>query len=324
MIVALVLFTIGLMLSAFFSGTETGFYRMTRLRLVIDGLAGDWASKVMLWLANQPSLFIATALVGNNLANYLTSLAVVMGTQRLIPGGGTLTDLLAPIVIAPVIFVLGELMPKNLFYDAPNRLLRRCAPALVACCIIFLPATILLWALSQVLKFFSKATPQELSLRLARREISQLVEEGHEAGLLRPVQRTLAQSMLGVAARPISSFATAATRSVRLTTDMKKSDALRLAQRHRRTLLPVEEVNPKRKLVGYIRVADLFVSEDARLPEPLPMLQLEADETYLSAMHKFSQEEDVLGHVVDDDGTTVGFVTGRELRMALFRAEEGV
>jgi len=322
MIIALVLFVVGLLLSAFFSGTETGFYRMTRLRLVIDGLHGDWASKVMLWLANHPSLFIATALVGNNLANYVTSLAVVMGTQRLIPNGGTLTDLLSPIIVAPVIFVLGELLPKNLFYDAPNRLLRRFAPGLVLCTVLFAPATLVLWALSQLLKLFSKTTPQELRLRLARREISQLVEEGHEAGILRPVQRTIAQEMLSVAAQPMATFANASSRSVRLTTDMRKSDALRLAQRHSLTLLPVEDVKQKRKLVGYIRTADLFINNEEGLPAALPMVELEADETYLSAMHKFSQAEDALGHVVDDEGNTVGFVTGRELRMVLFKSEE--
>ncbi|QDT00492.1 CNNM domain-containing protein [Adhaeretor mobilis] len=320
MILALVLFIVGLLLSAFFSGTETGFYRMTRLRLVIDGLQGDRASKAMLWLANRPSLFIATALVGNNLANYVTSLAVVMGTQRLIPNGGTITDLLSPIVIAPVIFILGELLPKNLFYDAPNRLLRRFTPGLVLCTILFAPATLLLWALSQLLKMLSKTTPQELRLRLARREISQLVEEGHEAGILRPVQRTLAQEMLSVAAQPIATFAIAGSRNMRLTTDMSKSDALKLAQRHSRTLLPVEDVKQSRKLVGYIRTADLFINNEKGLPAALPMLELQADETYLSAMHKFSEAEDALGHVVDDDGNTVGFVTGRELRMALFKS----
>ena len=72
MIEIVVLFLVGLALSAFFSGSETGFYRMTRLRLVMEASAGDAISRAMLWLANRPSLFVATTLVGNNLANYLT------------------------------------------------------------------------------------------------------------------------------------------------------------------------------------------------------------------------------------------------------------
>lgn len=319
MILALLLFVVGLGLSAFFSGTETGFYRMTRLRLVIDALAGDWVSRVMLWLANQPTLFVATALVGNNLANYLTSLAVVMGTHRVAPGGGPMSDLIAPIVAAPVIFICGELLPKNLFYLAPNRLLRRCSPALVACTILFAPITSVLWCMSLVLKLFMKETPQELRLSLARREVGQLLSEGHEAGILRPVQRTLAQSMLSVAAQPTSRFMTPNKKIARATTAMSKSDVLKLAQRQGRTLLPVDDVRDGRTLAGYYRTVDLFMSHGGSLPPLLPLVELKAQQTFLSALTQMSQSEDALGHVVDSAGKTVGFVTGRELRMALFR-----
>ena len=77
MLLIILFFVAGLAMSAFFSGSETGFYRLTRLRLVMDGLSGDRTSQLMLRLVNQPSMFVATALVGNNVANYLSSLAVV-------------------------------------------------------------------------------------------------------------------------------------------------------------------------------------------------------------------------------------------------------
>ena len=81
--IALGMAALGLFLSAFFSGSETGFYRVTRMRLVLDAMGGDRTARGLLWLTNHPSMFIATALVGNNLANYLTSLAIVLGTQAL-------------------------------------------------------------------------------------------------------------------------------------------------------------------------------------------------------------------------------------------------
>ena len=84
----LLLLLVGILLSAFFSGAETGFYRATRVRLAVEALTGDWTSRALLHLAHQPSLFVATTLVGNNLANYLVSLSVVMASQRLYPAGG--------------------------------------------------------------------------------------------------------------------------------------------------------------------------------------------------------------------------------------------
>ena len=63
-------------------------YRATRLRLVLDALGGDPISRGLVWLTNHPAVFVATTLVGNNLANYVTSLAIVIGTQRLGIGQG--------------------------------------------------------------------------------------------------------------------------------------------------------------------------------------------------------------------------------------------
>jgi CBS domain containing-hemolysin-like protein len=318
MIVPGLLFLVGLILSAFFSGTETGFYRMTRLRIVMEASTGDWASRAMLVLANQPSLFVATVLVGNNLANYLTSLAVVMGTHHLFPHAGALGDLAGPMLLAPIVFIGGELMPKNLFFEAPNRLMRRCSPAIIACVLLFSPLTVLLWLLSQSLKLLAGQAPQELRSTLARREVNELMTEGHEAGLLLPVQRALAQNVLTLAGRPVIEFATPSQRVARVTTAMSRSEMLRLAQRDRRTLLPMEEVRDKRRLIGFVRVVDLVLGDATAPVTPRAMIDLVATDTFLAALEKLDQSADALGRVVNAKQETVGFVTARELRLALF------
>ncbi len=320
MILILLMLIVGILLSAFFSGAETGFYRVTRVRLAVEALGGNWISQALLRLANQPTLFVATTLVGNNLANYLVSLSVVMASQRLYPSGGTWVVVLGPIAVTPLVFLCGELLPKNLFYDAPNRLLKRCAPVLLACTVLFAPLTILLWVFGRVLQLLTNSSPQELRLTLARRELAELISEGHEAGILRPVQQSLAQSMLAVAGKPVKSFALPAGRAVRVTTTMSKSDVLRIAQRHKRNILPVEDPQQKRRLVGYLRMVDLYMDDSPELPEPLPLVPLRENQSCLSALRMLSDILDPLGHVLDDEGRTVGFVTGRELRMALLRA----
>ena len=320
MIKMLLLLIFGLLLSALFSGSETGFYRVTRVRLAIEALAGDWMSRALMWLANRPSMFVATTLVGNNLANYATSLAVVLATQEFVPNGGYIAALVAPIVIAPVVFVFGELLPKNLFFEAPNRLLKRFSPPLLLSTCLFAPITILLWLFSHFLQLLTRTSPQEIGLTLARRELAELLTEGHEAGILRPAQQSLAQALLFVAGQPVKNFASSTGRVVRATTTMKKSDVLRIAQRHSRTLLPLEDPRNKRKLVGYLRMVDLYLDDSPSLPEPKPMVELRSEQSCLSALRLLSLTEDALGHVIDDAGKTVGFVTGRELRLALLRA----
>ena len=73
---ALVLFLIGLRLAAFFSGAETGFYRVSYLRVSIDAQSGDPVAKRILWFCQNPTNFVVTALIGNNVAHYILMVAV--------------------------------------------------------------------------------------------------------------------------------------------------------------------------------------------------------------------------------------------------------
>ena len=319
MILAVILLLTGMTLSAFFSGTETGFFRVTRVRLAIEAIGGSWTSKALLWLTNQPSIFVATALVGTNLSHYIVSLSVVLASQVIAPKGGSAVEIMETILVAPVMFLVSDLLPKNLFYDAPNRLLKRSAIPFLICAVLFAPVTAVLWVLSRLAQLITRSPTQEFSMRLARRELGDLLTEGHEAGILKPSQQSLAQAMLVVAGLPVKTFASPQARVVRATTTMSKSDVIRMAQRHQRALLPLEDTRSKRELVGYIRIMDLYLDNSPELPAPLPMVKLRENMSCLAALRKLGEAEDALGHVVAADGRTVGFVTGRELRMALLR-----
>ena len=319
--IALLLFAAGLFLSAFFSGAETGFYRATRLRLLLDSLGGDWTARGLLWLTNHPSMFVATTLVGNNMANYVCSMAIVIGTQAFFTGSGHLPELIAPILLAPVVFVYGELMPKNLFYEAPNRLLRRCGPALMSCTWLFLPVSSLLWGLAKVVQWFLGVSPQTLQLVLARRELEQVFEEGHEAGILRPAQRGLAQGLFAVASSPVGEFATPAARVPRVDSSMSKQQVIRLAQRQRLVAVPVEEPGPGRRLLGYLALVDLYLDSSPALPTPRPLVDILETDTYIAALMRLQGSNETLGRVVTAGGETRGFVTARQLSAPLFRGQ---
>ena len=319
LLVAGLLLVAGVFLSAFFSGSETGFYRVARVRLMLDALGGDWIGRGLLWLSDRPSVFVATTLVGNNLANSLASLAVVVGTQALCAPASYLPELLAPILFAPLIFIYGELMPKHVFYQAPNRMLRRCGPALFVFTGLFLPISGLLWVLSKTFQWMMGVTPQPLRMILARRELERVLIEGHEAGILRPTQRSLTQGLLSVANKPIQQFVTPAGRVPRAHCGMAKADIIRLARRHRLPAIPLEESAARRKLIGYLRLADLCLDRSDQLPPVRPLVDVPASDTYLAALTRLMRSTEMLGRVISPEGQTVGFVTARQLSETLFR-----
>lgn len=310
---------VGVFLSAFFSGSETGFYRATRVRLVIDALGGDTIARGLWWLTNNPAMFVATTLIGNNLANYITSLAIVLGAKYVFAGSKA-AELLAPMALAPLLFVYGELLPKNLFYHAPNALLRRSGPLFLVCMVLFFPISVLLWLLSRGLQALVGEAPEQLRLALARAELARILEEGHEAGILKPAQRQLAQGLFAMANEPVLQFATPAARMASVRRGSPKREALRLARRHRLAAIPVEEFEGhQRHLVGYVRVIDLHLQQDDAVETVRPLLQISSRETQISALIRMENEGETLARVVDAKGHTLGFLRAQQLTDPLFR-----
>jgi len=300
---------VGLFLSGLFSGSETGFYRVTRLRLVLDALGGSFVARRLLWLVNHPSVFIATALVGNNLANYLTSLAIVLGTQVLV-GDVTAAELAAPLVLAPLLFVYGELLPKHLFLHAPMFLVF---------VVLFLPVSALLWGLNKVLERLSGEPAERVRAALARRELRRVLEEGHEVGILHPAQRALARGIFAVAEQPVGGFITPIERLPRARSDMTKAEVLRLARRYRISAVPVERAGKQAELIGYVRVIDLGLSDSDELGPPRRLLEIPQDTSHVAALMQMQSTQESLAKVVAPDGKTLGIVTAEQLREPLFR-----
>ena len=321
MIAISVLFVVGLFLSAFFSGTETGFYRVSRIRLLLDGLGGDPRAKGLLWLTNNPTLFVATTLIGNNMANYLVSLAIVLAAGLIVQENSFFVQMAAPIVFAPLVFVYGELLPKSLFFYMPNRLLYRSALLFILFGILLAPGAAILWIFGRLLHHIIGESPARVQLMLARKELVQVLEEGHHAGILQPAQRKLAQGLFAVANQPVVTFATPAARvpSVRLGT--RVSDVLRMARRHGVPAIPVVPATGSRQPVGYVRVVDLFLSKADRVEEVHPLLDIRDTDRHIEALMRMQTEQEMLARVVNEEHQTVGLISARRLIEPLFRGE---
>jgi len=307
----------GLLLSAFSSGSETGFYRATRLRLVLDGLAGDRVARGLLFLTNHPALFVATALVGNSAANYLISLATVIVMNQVFPQFPEGADIIASIALAPIVLVYGELLPKNLYLQAPNRLLRSGGTLFLLCVVLFFPLAGLLWVLGRLLARTTRSSHEPVRLVLAQRELRQILAEGHEAGILHPAQQSLAHGILAVARKPVRQFLTLAGPTVQVRADMSKEAVLRLAERSHTAAMPVA-VDASGRLVGYVRVIDLRLHDGEDLAPIRPLPEVRDDSSHLTALMRLESTGDSLARVVNARGDTVGIVTLERLREPLF------
>jgi putative hemolysin len=312
----LLLLVAGVFLSAFFSGSETGFYRVTRVRLLIDGLDGDLISRMLLHLTNHPALFVATTLIGNNLANYVTSLGIVLSVQMLF-ASSELAETIAPMVMSPLVFVYCELLPKQFFFRSPNRMLRRCGPLLLFFTVLFAPVAAVLWVLGWLLETMIGQPPLRVRLTLARKELQRVLEEGQEVGILHPAQRGLAQKLFSTAAQTVFSMATPINRVMSIPLGITKKDALRLAAGRQTSIVPVRKPQGK-ELVGYVRVIDLHLLQDETVSSVRPLPRIRRNEPHLTALMRLQSEKADVAVVEDDDGQAVGLLYTEQLTDPLF------
>jgi len=310
MVMALALLVVGLGLSAFFSGSETGFYRASRLRILMDAMQGDQVSRHMLFLTNRPPLFVATALVGNNTANYLTSLAIVLISKETLGAAGPMTEVAASIFFSPLVFVYGELMPKNLFYQAPNFLLRLASRWFLFFAVIFAPVSALLWLLGRFLEYLVGQSPEKVRLALARKELQDVFEEGQSAGILHPTQLQLAQNFFMVANRSVTQSMIPMSRVQKISRDATRHEALDRANKLKMTEIVVSD-DVTGNLIGYLRTMEMVINDRssslARFINPLP--EIGVQEPHGEALMRLEASGELLGKVVDESGKVIGVVS---------------
>ena len=320
---SLILLFIGVLLSAFFSGSETGFYRANRVRMVIQNLEGDAISRRLLWLVNNPGLFVATSLVGNNVANYITSLAIVLFTKQV--SDSSIAEMLAPILMAPLLFVYGELMPKNLFFQAPNTLLRTTAPLFLAFSILFAPATAVLWAMSQFLERLLGQAPEKVRLSLARTELQQVLDEGIEAGIIYPSQRILGQNFSLVASAPIKDFCTPLNQITALPVTATPQEIQRLAAKKEIPDIVIYQTSPKQP-IGYVKAVNLLLLADSADSHPsaesglLDLPSVKATDLFGETLLRMQTNRETILKVVDEhNGQIVGTLSIDQLTDPLLK-----
>ncbi|MCH2107432.1 MAG: CNNM domain-containing protein, partial [Planctomycetes bacterium] len=196
-----VILLVALFASAVFSGSETGLYRLSRARLEVEARAGRRSAKLLRYLVGHESAVLVTILVGNNIAlEILTWRAKHLGGEA---GDGFSKEFLVALILTPIVFFLGEALPKDLFRRRPHATMAWTADFLLI-------ARFLLWPAERVLSLISKASGVLFGLRGEEREsvgtresVERLLQEGALLGALEPRAEELARNALELRRVPL-------------------------------------------------------------------------------------------------------------------------
>ena len=178
-----------LLLSAFFSGMEIAFVSSNRIYLEIEKLQVGLTSKVLKKITENPSRFIATMLLGNNIA--LVVYGIFMGDRilqlffpnTLLTGDASLKIVFYQTLISTgIILLTAEFLPKVFFQLYANTFIKIFALPVALFYYLFYPITFLIIELTDViLKRFLNTETDQIQLSFSKIELGNYIEEQLES-----------------------------------------------------------------------------------------------------------------------------------------------
>lgn len=180
-IVFLIVVIICIILSGYFSATETAFTAINKIRLRAKADDGDKGAKRVLKLSENYDRLLTTILIGNNVVNILASSLFTLLLISFIPQNEGLATTLSTVILTVVVLIFGEITPKTLAKEFPEGFARFSAPIINVLAWILIPFTFLfgLWK-KLLLKMFKHKEDNAIT----DDELKIMVEEAeHEGGI---------------------------------------------------------------------------------------------------------------------------------------------
>ncbi|MCT4629939.1 hemolysin family protein [Winogradskyella sp.] len=194
MTVDIVLIVTTLILSAFFSGMEIAYVSSNKIHIALEKKQEDFLGRILRKLTAKPSKYIATMLIGNNIALVIYGLkmgdVLVKWFQSMLPIENTILtylfqdlQLLTQTAISTfVILITAEFLPKVFFQIYANTLMKVLAlPTYMFYVIFSWISDFVLWISDTILKNVFKAKGEDAVLAMTKVELGNYISEQMES-----------------------------------------------------------------------------------------------------------------------------------------------
>jgi len=297
-------------MSAYFSATETAFSSLNRTRLKTLAEKGNKKAKLALKLEEQYDKLISTILIGNNIVNIsLSSIATVFFVGLYKEYGATI----ATVVITIIVLIFGEITPKSIAKDVPENFAMFSAPIIRIFIVVLTPVNFLF---SQWKKLLSKILKVEDNKKMSQEELLMFVDEVEEEGSIDEDSGDLLRNAIEFTERRAEDILTHRVDLEAVPVDADKDEIAEkfLETQFSRLLVYDESID---NIVGIIHQKDFYIKgtiTDKNLKdiitEPLFIQQTEKISNLLKMLQKCKSH---IAVVLDEYGGTLGIVTMEDI-----------
>jgi len=295
-----------LILSAYFSATETAFTSINRIRLKNLAADGNKKAKMVLELEEKYDSLLSSILIGNNIVNIaMTAVATVLFVELYPKYGATLST----IVITPVVLVFGEISPKGLAKESPEKFAMFSAPFIKAITVLLTPINFLFskWKL-----LLARLFNLNNSRSITEDELLTIVEEAETEGSIEAGQSELIQNAIEFSDLEAWDVLTPRVDIKAIEIDSTKKDVAKLFMETGYSRLPVYEddldrilgVLNQKDFHNYIAGSKKTISDYVK-----PVVYVAGSMKAAALLKKLQDNKSHIAIIVDEYGGTAGLVT---------------
>jgi len=314
---------ISILLSAFFSGIEIAFVSADRFYTEVQSKKGNFAYKIISFLSKNPSMFIASMLVGNNMALVLYGIFMPDVLQPLlgaIPTGYFLL-LVQTVISTIIILIFAEFLPKSFFITRPQQMLSFFSYIAAFFYFLFYLVVMILVPVSNfLLGLFIKKEEKQDNIVFSIHDLSNYLneatqtldlerEDNHEVRILK--------NALDMESRKVREFMVPRTEIVAVPIDISLEDLRELFIESNLTKIVVYRENID-NIAGYVHSFEFFY-HNKNMASLLRPIRYVTESTSASQLLKIMTKENrSIAIIFDEFGGTSGLITIEDVIEELF------
>lgn len=298
-----------LILSAFFSATETAFTSLNRTRLKLLADDGKKSAKKALKHAENYDRLLYTILIGNNIVNLTLATISTLLFSSIITNSESLSATLSTIISTVAVLIFGEITPKTLAKEFPEKVAMFVAPIMDFFTIILYPLNLVFTGWKLLLKKIFKFKSEDV---ITEQELLTYVEEANEDGTLDNNETELISSAIEFNDAEVGDILVPRVNVIAVEENTPMKDIRLVFSEHGFSRLPVYRRSID-TIIGMIHEKDFYAaytSGATNIKGIVTSMALATEHMKISALLRSMQKQKVhMATVVDEYGGTLGIVT---------------
>jgi len=304
----IIIIVVCVLLSAYFSATETAFSTFNRIRVKNMAEKGNKKAALALRLADNYDSLISAILIGNNIVNILASAMATLLFAKLI-ANQDLAATVSTAVLTIVILVFGEISPKTIAKYNPERFVLFSAPIINFVRVLLFPFILIFNGWQKLLaKLFKKNEDQGMT----EEELISIIEEAEEEGDIDKEESDLIKSAIEFGDLEVGDIFTPRIDITALPVGADKETVANTFSESGYSRLPVYDGDID-NVVGILYYKDFYTvayKTNVALDEIIkPVIYVAKTQPVNELMKDLQEKQLHMAVVTDEFGSTAGIVT---------------